>query len=160
MRFCPPNKARRAALVSFVLLAFGVRSLIAPGFMPASDRFFSIEICPEGFPAQLLTQDTQDSMTGMDATMPGMDGSTPGMGASTPGAQSGPQHAPMQHGRSQSHMEHCVFGTSCVSGPPLQYAFLAEGSLAAPVAAWRFESAATVVRFVYLPHSRGPPAAA
>ena len=37
-----------------MLLAFVVRALVPQGFMPASDSSFSIEICPEGFPAQLL----------------------------------------------------------------------------------------------------------
>ena len=37
-----------------MLLAFALRALIPPGFMPASDRPFTVEICPEGFPAELL----------------------------------------------------------------------------------------------------------
>jgi hypothetical protein len=36
------------------LAAFAARALITPGFMPAHDRAFSLEICPEGFPAWLL----------------------------------------------------------------------------------------------------------
>jgi hypothetical protein len=37
-----------------LLLAFSLRALIPQGFMPASDRPFAVEICPEGFPAELL----------------------------------------------------------------------------------------------------------
>jgi hypothetical protein len=32
-----------------------VRALIPAGFMPAREASFPVEICPEGFPAQLLT---------------------------------------------------------------------------------------------------------
>ena len=37
-----------------MLAAFAMRALVPAGFMPASAAAFSIEICPEGFPAQLL----------------------------------------------------------------------------------------------------------
>jgi hypothetical protein len=35
------------------LLAFVVRSLIPAGFMPAADRPFTLEICPDGLPAHV-----------------------------------------------------------------------------------------------------------
>ncbi|MFI4865515.1 MAG: hypothetical protein ACHQDB_00240 [Steroidobacterales bacterium] len=44
----------RKLIAGIMLLAFAARALVPAGFMPASDRAFSIEICPEGFPAQLL----------------------------------------------------------------------------------------------------------
>jgi hypothetical protein len=37
-----------------MLVAFVSRALIPPGFMPASGRPFSIEICWEGLPADVL----------------------------------------------------------------------------------------------------------
>jgi hypothetical protein len=37
-----------------MLLAFALRALVPQGFMPSSDRPFTVQICPEGFPAQLL----------------------------------------------------------------------------------------------------------
>jgi len=37
-----------------MLFAFAARSLVPVGFMPSNERPFSVEICPEGFPAQLL----------------------------------------------------------------------------------------------------------
>ena len=37
-----------------ILLAFALHALVPQGFMPASDRPFTVEICPEGFPAELL----------------------------------------------------------------------------------------------------------
>jgi hypothetical protein len=41
-------------MASIMLVAFATRALIAPGFMPAGDRPFSLEICWEGFPAEML----------------------------------------------------------------------------------------------------------
>jgi hypothetical protein len=37
-----------------MLAAFAAHALITPGFMPAEDRAWGLEICPEGFPAELL----------------------------------------------------------------------------------------------------------
>jgi hypothetical protein len=54
MGFGLSHKATRTLIASAMLLAFVVRALVPQGFMPASDRTFSVEICPEGFPAQLL----------------------------------------------------------------------------------------------------------
>jgi hypothetical protein len=54
MRLSPGKRNRRWLLASIMLVAFASRVLIAPGFMPASDRPFSIEICWEGLPADLL----------------------------------------------------------------------------------------------------------
>jgi hypothetical protein len=48
-----PN-APRVLISGVVLFAFVVRALIPQGFMPASDRTLSLQICPEGFPASLL----------------------------------------------------------------------------------------------------------
>jgi hypothetical protein len=41
-------------VISTLLVALVVRALIPAGFMPATDRPFSFQICPDGFPAQLL----------------------------------------------------------------------------------------------------------
>ncbi|HTT00617.1 MAG TPA: hypothetical protein VMG11_00900 [Steroidobacteraceae bacterium] len=54
MRSGHRGKARRAGLAGAVLLALALRALVPPGFMPSSEQPFSIEICPDGFPAQLL----------------------------------------------------------------------------------------------------------
>jgi len=48
-----PGLARKL-IIGVMLLAFAGRALVPPGFMPASGRL-SVEICPEGFPAQLLS---------------------------------------------------------------------------------------------------------
>lgn len=41
-------------MARIMLVAFASRILIPPGFMPASDRPFSMEVCPEGLPADML----------------------------------------------------------------------------------------------------------
>jgi hypothetical protein len=44
----------RGLVAALILAAFGVHSLIPEGFMPGGGRL-SIQICPDGFPGQLLT---------------------------------------------------------------------------------------------------------
>jgi hypothetical protein len=46
---------QRLWVISALLLALVVRALIPAGFMPAIDRPFSFQICPDGFPAALLS---------------------------------------------------------------------------------------------------------
>jgi len=45
---------RNRVIASIMLVAFALRGLIPAGFMPASDRPFSLEICWEGLPAGVL----------------------------------------------------------------------------------------------------------
>jgi hypothetical protein len=54
MRICLSNKATRKLIAGVMLLAFALRALVPQGFMPSNDRPFTVEICPEGFPAELL----------------------------------------------------------------------------------------------------------
>lgn len=54
MRFGLSRMSTRRLLAGILLTAFAVRALIPPGFMPAHDVAFALEICPDGFPAQLL----------------------------------------------------------------------------------------------------------
>jgi hypothetical protein len=54
MRIRLSDRAWRLLIAGVLLFAFVLRSLVPEGFMPASERPFSVEICPEGFPAQLL----------------------------------------------------------------------------------------------------------
>lgn len=54
MRICLSNKATRNLIAGVMLLGFAARALVPQGFMPASDRPFSVQICPEGLPAQVL----------------------------------------------------------------------------------------------------------
>ena len=46
---------QRLWVISALLVAVVVRALIPAGFMPATDRPFSFQICPDGFPAALLS---------------------------------------------------------------------------------------------------------
>jgi hypothetical protein len=41
-------------VIGFLLLTLVVRALIPAGFMPSASGSFPVEICPEGFPSQLL----------------------------------------------------------------------------------------------------------
>jgi hypothetical protein len=49
-----PSPKQRLWVISALLIALVVRALIPAGFMPATDRPFSFQICPDGFPAALL----------------------------------------------------------------------------------------------------------
>src|SRR5215831_395587 len=51
-------------VISTLLVTVVVRALIPAGFMPAADRPFSFQICPDGFPAALLN----DTAGGTDST--------------------------------------------------------------------------------------------
>lgn len=48
------SPTQRLWVISTLLVALVVRALIPAGFMPAADRPFSFQICPDGFPAALL----------------------------------------------------------------------------------------------------------
>jgi Protein of unknown function (DUF2946) len=51
------TRSTRELITSILLVALLFRGLVPTGFMPASDRPFSIEICHDGFPTQLLSHD-------------------------------------------------------------------------------------------------------
>jgi hypothetical protein len=46
MRLGLSKKTKHELIAGILLFAFAVRALVPQGFMPASDRPFSIEICP------------------------------------------------------------------------------------------------------------------
>lgn len=48
------HSSARKLTVLVLLLSFSVRGLVPQGFMPAGDGRLSLEICPEGFPTELL----------------------------------------------------------------------------------------------------------
>ncbi len=123
MRIRRSNKVSRIFIAGVMLLAFAVRALIPQGFMPASDRSFSIEICPEDLPAQLL-----------------------------------PHAAHHHHGGGHSNTDHCVFGTAAGNGPPAHSPVLPGIAAAGPARIEPSVATAIVIRLVYLPHARGPPA--
>jgi hypothetical protein len=53
-RLSTRRRNRQTLLAGILLAGFASRALIPAGFMPASDRPFSLEICWDGFPAALL----------------------------------------------------------------------------------------------------------
>lgn len=140
-------------MASILLVAFAARALIPPGFMPATDRPFSIEICWDDFPARMLArgQSTDvDSMQGHSMPQDSM-----GMEGKSSPADSAAQH----HSGHFSHTEHCVFGTACGAGPvphmpvPSGISLIAQAARTVPVVS-DFNS----VRLVHLPQARAPPA--
>lgn len=162
----------RTLMASIALVAFASRALIAPGFMPATGRAFSIEICWDGFPADMLAQRAAphaDSMgMGMDpigedsasahsmAESASPDAMLPGPVAETT-PERGPPHGAHHHSGGSSHSEHCVFGTTC-SAALIPYLSLPIDTLLAqrrrPVG---FVSIASAARRVPLPQPRAPP---
>ena len=111
-----------------MLVAFAARALIPLGFMPASDRPFSIDICWEGFPAGMLAH-----------------GATHHHHSGSPASPQNP------------HSEHCVFGTACGAGPIPHLPPPSDVPAAEPLRAVAFVSIAGAVHLVYLPPSRAPP---
>jgi hypothetical protein len=49
-----PHRRRYQLIAGILLIALAFRALVPTGFMPAADEPFTLEICPDGFPAQLL----------------------------------------------------------------------------------------------------------
>jgi hypothetical protein len=140
-RLSPGKRNRRWLMASIMLVAFASRVLIPPGFMPASDRPFSMEICWEGLPADLLAHvepshaDSANSMA----------------------ADSNPQQGPHHHHGSPSQSEHCVFGTACSAGPISHLPLPSDFSSPQQLRADAFASIAVAVRVVHLPQPRAPP---
>jgi hypothetical protein len=162
----PRKRRRRTLMASIMLVAFASRALIPPGFMPASDRPFSMEICWEGFPADLLPHGEPphaDSM-GMDS-MPVHSMAAdhiPDSMHREPVADStfhrGPPQEPHHnHSRIPSHSEHCTFGTACGAGPIPHLLLASDISSAEQLRAVAVVSIAGAVRLVHLPQPRAPP---
>jgi hypothetical protein len=114
-------------MASLMLVAFASRALIPAGFMPASGRPFSMEVCGEGLPAGMLAY-----------------------------LQPSHAHT-HHHSGSPSHSEHCVFGTACSAGPIPHPSLPSDFSSAQQLRAVAFTSIAIPVRVVHLPQSRAPP---
>ncbi len=113
-RFLRPHM--RQWLISFVLVALGVRALIPVGFMPSSERPFTLEICPDGFPSQLLHAQPMQSMAmgDADASM-----ATHHHPAASGDAEQAPTSHHPGHGTHEqgARAEHCVFAAAAGVGP-------------------------------------------
>jgi hypothetical protein len=123
-----------------MLVAFALRALIPPGFMPASDRPFSIEICWEGFPAVMLAHGAPADAHSLGTHAMGMD-------------SMGVRH---HHSGSPSNSDHCLFGAACSAGP-LPHLTLPSDISSQPLRAIAFVSIAGAVLLVHLPQPRAPP---
>jgi hypothetical protein len=134
-------------MASIMLVAFALRALIPTGFMPASDRPFSLEICWESFPAGMLAHGEPPHADSLDEHSMGMDSMS----------YRGPLHGAHHHSGSPSHREHCVFGTACGAGPILQLLLQSDISSALQLRTVAFDSIAGAVRLVHLPQPRAPP---
>jgi hypothetical protein len=134
----------RTLVVSIMLVAFGLRTLIPPGYMPASDRPFSLEICWEGLPADLVAHIAHSNPDSMD--MDSMDMASMGM-----------DQAGDHNHRTSSQSDHCVFGTACGAGPTSHLTLPSYLSSVQQRAATAFASIAIAVRVVHFPQPRAPP---
>jgi hypothetical protein len=144
LRLC--KRSRQTLMASIMLVAFASRALIPPGFMPASDRPFSIEICWEGFPAAMLAHGEA-----LHAHTMGMDP----MAADS--IHDSMQGAHNHHSGSPSQSEHCVFGTAGSAGPIPHLPQPGGISSTQQLRAIALVSIAGAVRLVHLPQSRAPP---
>lgn len=135
---CRRNQKAGNWIISVLLMVFALRSLIPAGFMPSADEPFSLQICPDGFPTQLL-----DHLHGFHH-----------------GHAVADEHSDHEHQHDASGSEHCVFAGAAGIGPS-SYAFalgawldgstaVATDSLPAPFTHQRY----------YIPQPRGPPSLA
>lgn len=138
----PRKRNRRTIVASIMLVAFASRAFIPLGFMPASDRPFSIELCWDGLPADVLRRVQPSHVDSMEVDS---------MDMASMEKAGGPGH---HHGTSL-HSEHCVFGTACSAGP-ISHLTPSDFSSAQQLRAVAFASA-VAVRVVHLPQPRAPP---
>jgi hypothetical protein len=124
-------------MAGIMLAAFAARAFIPMGFMPSGGGQFSMEICPEGLPAELFARIAPASAD-LAST-----GSMPG----------GHHH----HHESPARGEHCVFGTTCGAGPASHLQVLGDFSAVPPLRELGPASAPALVPVVHLPPPRAPP---
>jgi hypothetical protein len=87
------RQGHRKIVAGILLVALVMRALMPPGFMPAQGHGIALQICPDGFPSQLLS-----SALGHDRADHHFGG--------------GPHH---HHDSARS--EHCVYAALAGSGP-------------------------------------------
>jgi hypothetical protein len=139
------HSAQRRMIISLLLVAIVVRALVPAGFMPSPDRPFTLQICPDGFPAQLLHHAADME--------PGFAQSGEHMAHGAHGShEHGGQH---EHGTARA--EHCVFTALAAVAPPPQIAVLlttlaGQAIPLSPAASPVFESARYRIQ-----QPRGPP---
>jgi hypothetical protein len=155
---------RRTLIAGIVLVAFVSRGLIPPGFMPASGQPFSLEICWEGLPADMLAHSEHSRSESMDMDMESTDKeSMPADSMDPDSIHSSAGHSsnvPLQAGRHSGGApqgEHCMFGTACSAGPTPCLPLPGNFSPAITLHALALASMAADFPVVHLPQARAPP---
>jgi hypothetical protein len=122
-------------IISLLLVVLCVRALVPAGFMPSTEQPFSFQICPDGFPAQLLKSSQAEHHHHHH------DGA---------GDEQPPSHDAMRG-------EHCVFAPAAGAGPAPEGMLL--GAVPPTQARLQFETESAILspqRFRQ-PLSRAPP---
>jgi hypothetical protein len=182
-----PSPKQRLWVISTLLVALLVRALIPAGFMPATDRPFSFQICPDGFPAALwsdaptaISPADGGAAAPADAGVLAHAGHHHGVGAPTHAgegafahaghhddSQNADQHSAdgllglAHHGPAHNHSsasaEHCVFAAAAGA-----FALAFSPAFSAPTASISAPDVAYVLpdlesRRFRIPQPRGPP---
>jgi hypothetical protein len=150
------RRNRQTLLAGILLAGFASRALIPAGFMPASDRPFSLEICWDGFPAALLAHDESAPTDAMHSHSADMD-SMPGHSMAGDPSHGATRSAHHHHPGTAPHNEHCVFASACSAGPVSQPPPADDISIARRLEVVELVSIAQAVRLVHLPQPRAPP---
>ena len=131
MRLSPGKRMRRTLMASMMLVVFASHAIVPSGFMPAKGRPFLLEICSEGLPASLPAEDAATKRV--------------------------PPPESHHHGGGSSRAAHCVFASTCLTGPVPHLPPISEFSCVRPPRAVALASIAVAVRVVHLPQPRAPP---
>jgi hypothetical protein len=148
MRRVALHPTHRRWLLGALLVALIVRSLIPAGFMPATDRPFSFQICPDGFPAHLL----KSAASGAHAEHhhSHQDPSTDAGAGIDSGGET--------HRHSSAGANHCPFSAAASAGP-LAWAAVFFAAAVAPESPQFFYASPTLQPLTFrVQQPRGPPA--
>jgi len=137
-------------IISLLLVALGVRALVPAGFMPSSERPFSFQICPDGFPAELLQRPLAAHAGQHD---PGAAHAHHHLGQQAGAADSGT--AP--HHRDAARSEHCVFAAAASAGPAPEGFLLGAAPEAQAPPRVDFSTPLPSQQRFHIPQSRAPP---
>jgi hypothetical protein len=147
-------------MASIMLVAFALRALIPPGFMPASGHPFSLEFCWEDLPTEMLANSEPPGAVSMD--MDSMPADSPHHSMHRKAVGEAASHGnPLQrahgHHGSPAHSEHCVFGTACSPGPTPHLPLASDSSPTQRLRAVAFISSPGALCLVHIPQPRAPP---
>lgn len=124
----------RKLIAAFALATFSLRALVPSGFMPAPDRLFSLELCPDGLPRAVV-----------GAGMHHHEGMP---------RDHDPEKMP---GRHPMQIEHCVFGGASAFAVLTHFPALGLLLPTHILPAARFTPQRTGLLLLRVPLPRGPP---